>query len=421
MAVPNAAPIARTLRQIETQLAGSLEDAVRRNMRVEIFSAVLFGVFMAALLFIPAVLTKQGGSPALISVYLSLSYLGHIFNVVGLLFLRKVSAKTFAVACWTLGRFAFVLLAFATGSGMLLALATALWLLEILPNPAYTRILQSVYPLANRGRIMALVRFGMAFTILLATPLVGWGLDQLGYHVVFPLAGLVGVASALVFIKMHVVNDRPDSASIQSSPFAAFKAVSGNRRFLIYLVGVVLFGLAGLSVNPLYPDVQINRLGLSYTDLGLLGLAQSVSWLLGYIVWGRMVDRVGALRCTALTFAIQAIAPFTYAFATTGWMLLPAFIGIGLVSAGADIGLVNSCIELADPERTGEYAAAQSTVIGVRGFVAPFLGVGLLAIGLPQPIVFAVAGGLAIAGAIVVNQVQRMQPTQQAQPIRKTG
>lgn len=397
--------IVQTLRRVETQLAGPLEGDVRRNMWVEIVSAVLYGVFMAALLFIPAVLTNLGGTPALISVYLSLSYLGHIFSAVSLLFLRRMPAKTYAVACWTLGRFAFVLMALVTGSGQLLALATALWLLEILPNPAYTRILQRVYPIEHRGKIMALVRFGMALTILLATPLVGWGLDQLGYQVVFPLAGLLGMASALAFIKMRVHGDHPEPDAPRQSVLASLRLISHNRPFMIFLAGVVLFGVAGLSANPLYPDVQINRLGLSYTEIGLLGLVQSLSWLAGLFVWGRVVDRYGALRCTMWTFAATAIAPITYAVATTGWMLVPAFIGIGLVSAGADIGLVNSLLELSDPEHTQEYAAAQSTVIGIRGFVAPFLGVALLGLGVAEPVVLILAGMVALLAAWVISRI----------------
>lgn len=396
-----------TLRYIETQLAGSLEDDVRYNMRVEIVSAVAYGVFMAALTFMPAVLTKLGGSPALVSIYLSLSYLGHIFSGVSLLFMRRITPKTFAVTSWTLGRIVLMLVAFASGAPALLALATVLWLLEIVPGPAYARILQSIYPITHRGKIMALVRFGMALTILIATPLIGLGLDQLGYRVVFPLAGVLGLVSSLVFIKMRIVVE-PSGSNARSSALDAMRVVTRNRRFMMYQLGVVLFGLAALAASPMYPDVQINHLHLSYTDLGLLGLVQSISWLIGYFVWGRIVDRYGALWCIVLTFIIQAVAPLTYAFATTGWMLLPAFIAIGLVMAGGDIGFTSSCLELSDPDRTQEYAVAQSTIIGLRGFVAPFWGVGLLGLGVAQPVVFVMSGLLALAAALCAERARRM-------------
>jgi MFS family permease len=238
-----------------------------------------------------------------------------------------------------------------------------------------------------------------------------------GYQVIFPIAGVAGVVSGLMFLKMKVRDDRVVSNAPRQSPLSALKAVSGNRRFLVYQLGVVLFGLAGLSANPLYPSVQINQLGLSYTDLGLLGLVQSISWLLGYMFWGRIADQFGGLRCTTITFALQAIAPFTYAIATTGWMLIPAFIGIGLVSAGADISLTSSCLELSDPDHTQEYAAAQSTVIGLRGFVAPYLGVGLLALGLSLPVIFTISGLLAIASVLVTRKAERMETISQTSTI----
>jgi len=399
--------LASSLRRFETQLAGPLEDDVRRNMRVEIISAVAYGVFMATILFVPAVLTRMGGTPALVSIYVSLSYTGHILSSVSLLIMRQVSPKTFAVTGWTLGRAALAVMAFATGTTSLLALAMVLWLLEILPGPAYTRILQSIYPLAHRGKIMALVRFGMALTILVATPLIGLGLDQLGYQAVFPIASALGVASALVFLKMRIVSN-PGRASAGYSSLDALRRVMRNRRFLTYQLGVVFFGFGALAANPLYPDVQINRLGLSYTDLGLLGLAQSVSWLIGYFLWGRIIDRYGALRCVMFTFVIQAIAPLSYAFATAGWMLLPAFIAIGLVGAGGDIGFMTACLELSEPEHTQEYAATQSTVIGLRGFIAPFLGVGLLGLGVPQAVVLVCSAGLVLAATLLADRARRM-------------
>lgn len=400
-------PFAATWRRIETHLAGPLDDPTRYNMRVEIASAMIYGVFMAALLFVPAVLTNAGGSPALISLYISLSYLGHVFSSVGLIFLRWLPPKVFSVSSWAIGRLAFVVMAFATDTTLLLAFAAVLWLLEILPNPAYTRILQGIYPIEHRGKIMALVRFGMALAILVFTPMMGWALDQFGYRVVFLLAGVAGVVAALLFIKIHVKPSEATTAPPRA-PADTLRRVMRNKRFSMLQLGLILFGLASLTATPLYPDVQINRLALSYTTLGLLGLAQSLSWLIGYFLWGRVVDEYGGLVCTWLTFAVSAIAPLTYAVATEEWMLIPAFIGIGLVSAGADIGLTNSCLELSEPERTQEYAATQSTVIGLRGLVGPFIGVGLLAAGFAQSSVFMLAGVMAALSAWVVVRAQRM-------------
>lgn len=400
-----------TYRRVETQLAGNIENDVRRNMRIEIISAVLYGLFYSAVLFLPAVLTRMGATPAMISLYLSLSYLGHISGPLSLLFVRRIKPLNFAVASWAGGRVIFMAMGLATNSITLVAMGTLMWLMEFIPNPIYTRIVQAIYPISNRGKILSLVRFGMALTLLIFTPVAGWALDHLTYHVVFPIAGVFGIVSALVFIAIRMGREPapPPQTATRQSPINALRAVMGNKPFTMFQFSIVLFGIAGLSVNPLFPGVQINRLGLTYTDIGLLGLAQSIAWLGGYMLFGRVIDRRGALFCTMIAFALQAIAPFTYAFATAGWMLLPAFIGLGLVSAGADLGLTSSLLELADEGKVQEYAAAQSIVIGARGLVAPFIGVGLLAMGLSEPVVFVMAGVVALAGAFVVSRIRHVQ------------
>ncbi len=409
------------LYSLETRLAGPLELAVRSNMRVEIITALFYGVFFAVLLFVPVVLTRLGGSVTLVSIYLSLSYIGHIFSSMSLVFLRRLPAKTFATVSWTIGRIVFAFLGLASGSVSFLVLTGVFWLLEIVPNPAYTRILQSIYPLAHRGKILALIRLGMAIVILVVTPLAGRALDVFGYGVVFAIAGISGALAGLFFVRLKVI--APPSALLRQStpnpspqlapspsPISAMRLVLKDRRFLRYALSIVLFGLAGLSVTPLFPNVQVHQLHMSYTDIGLLGTVQSLTWVLGYLVWGRLIDRFGGVPCTVLTFVCQAIAPLTYAFATSGWMLLPAAMGLGLVSAGADISLTSTCLELADPDHTQEYAAAQSTVIGARGLIAPFIGVSLVGLGVPQPIVFALGSAVALSAAWVAYGC-RSKPT----------
>jgi hypothetical protein len=47
------------------------------------------------------------------------------------------------------------------------------------------------------------------------------------------------------------------------------------------------------------------------------------------------------------------------------------------------MGAINATIQLADKERVTEYAAVQSTVVGLRGMIMPFVAAGLLRLGLP--------------------------------------
>jgi MFS family permease len=155
--------------------------------------------------------------------------------------------------------------------------------------------------------------------------------------------------------------------------------------------------------------VQVDRLQLSYSEIGALGVVQSVFFLIGYLVLGRWIDRAGGLQTLRWVFVIGGVMPLTYAlalgFAPNGWVLAPAFAALGLVNAGMDLGVLNTVMQLAKPGRLGEYSALQTTVLGLRGLVAPFLGVWLVGAGLSYEATFLLAAVLIAAGVAVVWKV----------------
>jgi MFS transporter, DHA1 family, inner membrane transport protein len=150
--------------------------------------------------------------------------------------------------------------------------------------------------------------------------------------------------------------------------------------------------------------VQVDRLQLSYTAIGYLGLAQSLFWLIGNVFWGRLVDRHGGLWVLRANVAIAVIVPLTYSWAFDAWTLLPAFVAQGIISAGVDLGLISSGIELADPQSVAEYSALQATIIGLRGMVAPFVGVALLSPGVPERAFFVLGCGFIALGWLVLGR-----------------
>jgi hypothetical protein len=48
-----------------------------------------------------------------------------------------------------------------------------------------------------------------------------------------------------------------------------------------------------------------------------------------------------------MNVAIALVVPFSYIWAFNGWMLLPAFIGHGIVAAGMDLGVISAGIKIA--------------------------------------------------------------------------
>ena len=72
-------------------------------------------------------------------------------------------------------------------------LINALLAIAIIEIPIYARVVQTAYPIHQRGKIMSLIKVGMAASMLIATPIAGRLLDTSGYQVLFPLAAIAGV------------------------------------------------------------------------------------------------------------------------------------------------------------------------------------------------------------------------------------
>jgi MFS family permease len=325
---------------------------------------------------------------------------------------RRRGLLRFALAFWLLSRSSFLLIAFIAEAHSLILLTLFFWIVESFPVPVYTRLMQAAYPARSRGRVIALIRVGMSFTSLVVTPLAGWLLDTAGHQALFPLLSFSAIISSVIFSRLQLADaDLPESPPVSTA--GLWRVALQDRRFLRYLAALVVFGLGLLSGLALQPLVQVDQLALSYGAIGLLGLVQSAFFLAGYVIWGRLIDRRGGVWVMRRVFLVAAVVPACYLAAVSGqagpaaWLLAPAFAAMGLVNAGMDVGALNTVMQLAPAERLGEYSALQTTVLGARGLIAPFLGVWLAqSLKLPFGVVFGLGLALILAAALVLVRLE---------------
>jgi len=368
-------------------------------------AACTHSVMATIITFIPIILRRSGASALQIAYYFAITALGLLTTNISIWLMRRWGMKRVGLVCWLLGRGSFLLTAIAFNSTTLLVIFTFFWLLESWPSPAYVETIQAIYPIQQRGRILAAVRVGLVTLILVFTPLAGWILDHWGYRALLPLAGLSGIGSSLTFFTL--MRNVPDTMADPGRRAISFRQIlQTDSRMPFYLGGIFLFGFAALMASPLYPIIQADRLDLSYTALGLLGFVQSIFWFFGYLFGGRMLDRLGGIRSLQIVFAINMLVILPYIWATEGWMLLPSFIAGGLVTAGADLTVLYTISYLAGPEQAPDYAALNSFIAGLRGLFGPFTGSLLVLLGWQYWEVFLLGIGLTLAGVTTLAYIK---------------
>lgn len=377
--------------RIEATLAGQLPESVRKNMMIELGVAVAYGIFYAMTLpFIPVLLRRSGASAEMVAIYTAQQFIGSVLTAFSIVLMRRRRTMNIILVCWFLSRSLLLGFAFVVSPIWMLILGAGFWLLEAFPNPGYTRILQKIYPDGMRGKVMSTVRMGRIAAVVLVTPLAGWALDHWGYRILFPIGSLIGVIAVLIFMRLEV-NEGPLPVRQTKTLNELWTILRTDRRFAYYLTTFGLYGAGSLMSWTVYPLVQVDRLHLSYSALGWLGLVQSLFWFFSYLFWGRLVDRYGGVWVLRFNCVFAMCMPLVYIFATSAWMLIPAFAVAGIISAGWDMGMITAGIQLAPEDKVTEYAAVQGTVIGLRGMIMPLVSVALLRLGMPYGGIFTIS------------------------------
>ena len=265
--------------------------------------------------------------------------------------------------------------------------------------PLDSTLLKHFYSDSVRGRVFAIINVVRLGGAALAAYLVGrWFEAEPDAFRVYFFAG-AGVQFLGILVLLWLVRiTRADSSPVipgARSWAALLRPVLGmgrvlwvDRVFLRYEIAFMTYGAAFMFCNALLPVLATDRLHMQYEDfasstemvtkLVMLAMCLPMGWLL---------DRLGPVRTSGISFAILAPYPVLLFFAdgNVGVGMASAIFGLGL--AGVQMGWTLGPVALAgSSENVPQYAAIHATLAGIRG--ALFQGLGML--------VYKLTGGFAV-------------------------
>jgi len=185
------------------------------------------------------------------------------------------------------------------------------------------------------------------------------------------------------------------------------RGVWADHRYRRLLLCFSVFGVGNLMNVAVYPILLVDHFNAPNSFVGAMSAVQSATMIAAYLVWGRIIDRGSSIRLTLVNTVVSILVPIAYVAAPEMWALLPAAAIAGIVTAGGEITFFTNIVQLAPRERIGEYAAAQSLLMGIRGTAAPFAASALLGVAdarlvLLIGVLFMTAGAALMAGAVRV-------------------
>lgn len=137
----------------------------RANARIDLLAAALFGAFAGLTLpFIPVMGCRLGASPLGVSLLVASQAVVLLLSLGWARIFRSAHPVRLAVWPQVAGRSLFLLMPFVGTPAVYVALVVLYYGIASIASLGYAQVMRAVYPEDVRGRIMGVVRVGMALS-----------------------------------------------------------------------------------------------------------------------------------------------------------------------------------------------------------------------------------------------------------------
>ncbi len=244
------------------------------------------------------------------------------------------------------------------------------------------------YPRHVMARITSRIVMASSLGIALVALLAGWILDAHARSArwLYLFASLCGLVAALRYRAVRVrreyqllAAEAEIGATDGAFSLSVFRQIlREDAPFRSYMFWMSLYGSGNLMMTAQLVVLFSDRLHLgSLTQILLLTVVPLLLMPLFLPAWARLFDRGHIIeyrsrQCWALVAAIVLL--------TIGvtlklpWLLWPGAVLIGVSYAGANLGWNLGHNDFASPGRAQHYMGVHVTLTGVRGLIAPALG-----------------------------------------------
>ncbi len=403
---------------MESMVAPRFSPAVRRALRIDVTAGLLFTLF-AGLTgpFIGLILRRElGATPFQLSVMSAAAGACLLLSLVWARALHGRPPLPYLVWPSFAARGVFLLVPVAGSAWSFATLVVAANFFGAAAGPAQAAVVERVYPRAERGRALGVVRMAGALLGIGLALGAGQLFERVDYRWIFPAAATLGMAACLTQRRLGVPERPTHEGAEGAGRGGAWAAVRDDRVFRRLLVASFLFGAGCWIQTPAHPLLLVDVLNVSAAQVGVFAAAAAAATLAGGAWWGRLVDRRSSLEALRVMYVIGAATPLICWAAWSPWVLIASSVTDALLGIGLELVWMMVIIDVAGPRRAPQYVAIGATLAGVRGVLGPLAG-GVVIHHAGVHAVYLIAAGLMLAGAwLVAREVRRGASGDEAVP-----
>lgn len=364
--------------------------AARYSLGWDLLAGSCTGAYMGLTFpFFVKIARGQLGAPeAAIALMSAAPFIGNLLAPIWARQMEGRAKMPFVLGSWLGSRLLLFLTPLAILPWLFAGLVGTWQFIGTISSPAYTSLMKDIYPDRTRGRLMGYVRVGSQTCLFVSTFFAGRLLDKgVPYTVLFPVAGVLGLLAAYAFSRVRplvtagvLVHDASSGPPVSAAKFAweTVSILRDNIAYRWFAMSVFTYGFGNLMAIPLYQLYQVDILHIRGAQIANLTNFASLWSIAGMFFWGRFMDRRGAPVTVLWAICCIALIPIVYLLTSSvpGLLFASALSGFGL--AGIELSYLASILLYARPGRAAQYQALHSFLLGVRGVLAPLIGIPLM-------------------------------------------
>lgn len=268
-------------------------------------------------------------------------------------------------------------------------------------SPAYASLMTRIYPTHYRGRLMSYVRISMSVLMIPTAYFIGVWMDHSGAQGPLLVGSLFGLLSIWAFAMLRETEPIiPNPQAKQKFSLSEqWSLVRENRHLSTFLIATTLAGFANILVQPLYQIIQVNRLSLTFEQIGIARTVYFVALLVAFFLVGYLVDRFKPFYVIAMGIFAFGIGPLAYGLSESFTSVLIGSVAQGVGDAIWDIGFLVYIMRIA-PGREAVVFGLHLMLFGIRGTIGPLLATSLTDV-VPYATMLLSASGIAMLGALI--------------------